>query len=157
MGHTMSYYHTPSSTERGPGRLEVKMSDGALLGPPETGWTTELAQLCGFAVVAETAQPADTATQTYTRSLTFPGGVPTVTWTVRLKSQAQLDAVTANTTAATITTQATTALGVNRTFLALATPTNAQVVAQVRALTRQNNGIIRLLVNRASLIDGTVD
>ena len=65
--------------------------------------------------------------------------------------------VVANTTAATITTQATTAIGLNRTFLALVTPSNAEVVAQVRRLTRQNNGIIRLLVNRASLADGTVD
>lgn len=64
---------------------------------------------------------------------------------------------TIETTAATITTQATTAIGLNRTFLALVTPTNAEVVAQVRRLARQNNGIIRLLVNRASLVDGVVD
>ena len=64
---------------------------------------------------------------------------------------------TAETTAATITTQATTAIGLNRTFLALVTPSNADVVAHVRRLSRQNNGIIRLLVNRASLADGTVD
>jgi len=153
----MSFYHLPTSTERNPGRLEVKLSDGALLGPPDTGWTTELAQLCGFVRIVTAVRPADTATQTSTRTLTLPGGIPTETWTVRAKTQAELDAVTANTTAATITTQATTAIGVNRTFLALATPTNAQVVAQVRALTRQNNGIIRLLVNRVSLADGTVD
>ena len=153
----MSYYHTPSSVERGPGRLETKLSDGRLLGPPETGWTVELAALCGFVVVAETAQPAETTTHTSDRSLTFPAGVPTVTWTTRPKTQAELDAVTANTTAATITTQATTAIGLNRTFLALAAPSNAEVVAHVRRLSRQNNGIIRLLVNRASLADGTVD
>ncbi len=36
------------------------------------------------------------------------------------------------------------ALGSNRTFLALDSPTNAQVVAQVRRLTRQMNGVVRL-------------
>lgn len=40
----------------------------------------------------------------------------------------------------------------NSDFLALGTPTNAQMVQQVRALTRQNNRIIRLL---AGLLDST--
>lgn len=52
----------------------------------------------------------------------------------------------------TIETQATQALDTNRTFLANASPTNAQTLAQVKALTRQNNGLIRLLLNR---LDGT--
>ena len=34
-------------------------------------------------------------------------------------------------------------LDTNTTFLALASPTQAQVLAQVRALTRENNGLIR--------------
>lgn len=45
------------------------------------------------------------------------------------------------------------ALATNRTFLALgASPTNAQVVAQVRALTNQNVRIIRKVLG---LLDGT--
>ena len=52
----------------------------------------------------------------------------------------------------TITDQAFTALQANRDFLALSAPTNAQAVAQVQALTRQNVGLIRLLLN---LLDGT--
>lgn len=52
----------------------------------------------------------------------------------------------------TLEQRAANALQTNRDFLALATPTNAQVVAQVKALTRQNNGIIRLLLGR---LDGT--
>lgn len=48
----------------------------------------------------------------------------------------------------TIEGQALNALQANRDFLALATPTNAQVLAQVKALTRQNNGIIRLALNK---------
>lgn len=52
----------------------------------------------------------------------------------------------------TIEQQATAALDTNRTFLAIASPTAAQNAAQAKALTRQMNGIIRLLLNR---LDGT--
>jgi hypothetical protein len=45
----------------------------------------------------------------------------------------------------------------NRTYLAIATPTNAQVVAQVRALTRQMNALMRLAVFRDLLTDEVVD
>lgn len=56
------------------------------------------------------------------------------------------------TNAATIRDRAGQALAANTTFLAITSPTNAQTLAQVKALTRQNNGIIRLLLNR---FDGT--
>lgn len=44
------------------------------------------------------------------------------------------------------------ALVVNRAFVANASPSNAQVLAQTKALSRQVNGIIRLLLNQ---LDGT--
>ena len=53
---------------------------------------------------------------------------------------------------ATLTERASTALQGNRDFLALASPTNAQTLAQVKALTRQNTALIRLLTNA---LDGT--
>lgn len=56
-------------------------------------------------------------------------------------------------TEATIRSQADAALQGNRDFLALDPPTNAQVLAQVRALTRQNNGLIRLVLRRLDGID----
>lgn len=43
-----------------------------------------------------------------------------------------------------IVVAARNALQANRDFLAIGSPTNAQVLAQVRALTRQCNGLIRL-------------
>jgi hypothetical protein len=46
------------------------------------------------------------------------------------------------------------ALTTNATYLALLTPTNAQVVAQTRVLTRQLNNVMRLV---AGVLDGTID
>jgi hypothetical protein len=47
---------------------------------------------------------------------------------------------------------ATSALDVNRTYLALTSPTTAQNVAQIRSLTQQNTVLIRLLLG---LLDRT--
>ena len=47
----------------------------------------------------------------------------------------------------------TQALSVNATFLGLASPTNAQVVAQTKALTRQVSAIIRLMRGDFSSVD----
>jgi len=52
----------------------------------------------------------------------------------------------------TIRTQAGSALAGNRTYLALATPTAAQTTAQVRSLTQQIQGVIRLVLGQ---LDGT--
>jgi len=60
--------------------------------------------------------------------------------------------VTAEVTEWSLHDSARQALVANRTFLDLASPTNAQVLSQVRALTRQNQGLIRLAIG---LLDGT--
>lgn len=44
------------------------------------------------------------------------------------------------------------ALNANQTYLAITGPTNAQVVAQVRALTQQINGLVKIL-NRRDVLD----
>lgn len=51
--------------------------------------------------------------------------------------------------------QAAAALDTNATFLAIASPTNAQNAAQLKAVTRQVNGIIRLVLSRLDTTDGT--
>lgn len=51
--------------------------------------------------------------------------------------------------------RARAALAGNATYLALATPTNAQNTAQVKALTRQHNALIRLIVAADLLTDNT--
>lgn len=53
---------------------------------------------------------------------------------------------------AILTDRAATALDANRTFLALASPTNAQTLAQVKTLTRECTALIRLVLDR---LDGT--
>lgn len=57
-----------------------------------------------------------------------------------------------------LVTKAQAALQVNATFLALPSPSNAQILAQVRTLTRENNGLIRLLLyllNVSGVLDST--
>lgn len=65
---------------------------------------------------------------------------------------AEQERVMEETNATTLRTQAEAALAANRAFLALSGPTNAQTLAQVKALTRQNSGLIRLLLRK---LDGT--
>lgn len=52
-----------------------------------------------------------------------------------------------------IHTKARAALGANATYLALASPSNAQNLAQIRLLTRECSGVIRLLL----ALDGARD
>ena len=120
---------------------------------PESGvWSTAEAAACGWFPVVDVARPADTATTTHDRSVELVATVPTVVWTPRLWATAELASRAEQANGDTIRTQATTALTNNRTFIAVTAPTNAQVVAQVRALTLQSNALIRLALNA---LDGT--
>ena len=83
MGNTVSYYHLPTDTERHPGRLETKLADGARLGPPDTGWTPELAAMCGFVRVTPGVRPDDTATHTSVRGLIVDAPYVIEVWTAR--------------------------------------------------------------------------
>ncbi len=51
--------------------------------------------------------------------------------------------------------KATAALTANATYLALPSPTNAQNLAQIRALTREANALVRLLLGSLDSLDGT--
>lgn len=53
----------------------------------------------------------------------------------------------------TIRAQALSALAANKTFVALATPSTAQNAAQIKALSRQVNGVIRLLLQQLDATD----
>jgi hypothetical protein len=55
----------------------------------------------------------------------------------------------------TLTTRAVAALAANDAFLAVGSPTNAQVLAQVRVLTRECSALIRLALQQYDTITGT--
>lgn len=148
----MAYYHLPTDVARNPGRLEQKVSDGAWLSAPDGVWTAELAALCGFIPIVETPKPADTQTTTTDRTVQLVDGTPTVVWVERAWSQSELDAKATSANSDLIRSQAEAALANNGTYLAITSPSQAQVVAQVNALTRQVNKLIRLALGK---FDGT--
>ena len=150
----MTYYHTPTSTVRSPGRVEVKLSDRALLGPPESGWTPELAALCGFAVVVETAAPVVTAAQVAESSVTLVAGVPTRTWTVRAKTAPEVAADTAQANRATIQGRALTLIGQMDTIIATTgTLTAAQLSGFIRQIAVGLRGLTRVMMNKLDSAD----
>ncbi len=61
---------------------------------------------------------------------------------------------TAQVNQTTLQTQAANALTTNSAFLAIAAPTNAQVLAQTKALTRQTSALIRLTLGLLDSTDG---
>ena len=80
----------------------------------------------------------------------------------RAMTSAEVATATAADAAATRSTNDTAlrdkalqAITANATFLAIASPTNAQVVAQTQRLTRENTAIIRLLIGALDTTDGT--
>lgn len=57
--------------------------------------------------------------------------------------------------AATLQSRAAAALTANATYLALATPTNAQTTAQVQRLTKENNALIRMALSLLADVSDT--
>jgi hypothetical protein len=129
-----------------------RLDTGQWITPYQGQWTQAEHEACGWYGVTDTQQPADTPTHTHDRSVELVAGVPTVVWTQRPKTQTEIDNETEQTNAQTIRQQAEAALAANNTFLGLGTPTNAQNEAQLVAITRQVNKLIRLAVNK---FDGT--
>lgn len=84
-----------------------RLDTGQWITPYNRQWTQAEHEACGWFAVVEVAQPADTQTDTFDRSVTLVAGVPTVTWTQRPKTQAELDAATAQVNQSAIVTNLT--------------------------------------------------
>jgi hypothetical protein len=89
-----------------------------------------------------TIKPADTDTHVNDCVIAEVDGHPTTTWVARLRNAAEMATVNER----KIKEQALAAMEFNAAFLADETPTQAEVLAQVRLLTQENNKIIRLLL-----------
>jgi hypothetical protein len=73
-----------------------------------------------------------------------------------VRTQAEAAAAqTAATNENTITSRVDAALNANNAFLALASPTQAQTLAQVKTLTKECTGLIRLLRKKLDSAAGT--
>ena len=91
------------------------------------------------------------------------GGQPAFYFETNAPTQAQVDALVAAhvnqplppSNDETLRARAEQALTINADFLALANPSNAQTLAQVKALTRECSAVIRLLLGRTETTDGT--
>lgn len=88
------YAFTVDSVIQATGRLPQaarRLDTGQwVLGLPNA--TVELQQACGWYAVTDTSRPADTDTATHDRTVELVEGTPTVVWTERPKTQAELDA-----------------------------------------------------------------
>lgn len=120
----------------------------------------EPADAAGWAEVGDTARPDDTAQTTWEPTITVLDGSPVRVWVPRpwtaaewaAKPPAVQAALTAAGNAETLRQRATSALAGSQAFLAIGTPTTAQVVAQVKALTLQSSALARLALG---LLDST--
>lgn len=75
--------------------------------------------------------------------------------TRQLVNEAVPDPTPTELNAADLHAKALAALDTNVAFLAVASPSNAQVLAQVRVLTRECTALIRLLLGALDVTDGT--
>ena len=148
-------------------RAARRIDTGQWVMPPGGVWTDMQAATCGYVPVVDVPRPADTATDTFVRSVELVSFTPTVVWTARPWTVEELAAQQANDNRAIVEAATTAAKADNATiiagadtYLAIGAPTNAQIAAQVRSLTtaarwaaQQRNGLIRLALGE---FDSTV-
>ena len=95
------------------------------------------------------------STRTYTNYRTGSAVSRAYTAAENAEADVRVAVETAVTNEKSLMEKAGAAIETNKTFLAITSPTNAQVVAQVKALTRQNNALIRLITKALGDVSGT--
>lgn len=128
----------------------VIVSEGAY--PGDEALPAAEKQAAGYWEVVSAARPPDTASVTYTRALALVGGIPTESWVQRAKTAAELERDTQAANEATIRAAMVAAVATNVNHIAIASPSVAQNTAQIKALSRQNNHLIRMALR---LLDAT--
>ena len=93
-------------------------------------------EACGWFQVTDTTRPADTVTERYERSVDLVAGVPTVVWSAVAKTVEEQAAEAAEAAAVIERQQARNAIANLNQYLALTSPTNAQVRQAVDYLAR---------------------
>lgn len=124
------------------------LETGELVCPHNGEWTKDEHEACGWFAVVETVKPDDTATHTFIQSRELVNGVPTVVWTQRAFTTDENTSKEQEVNRTTISEQVDIALANNRIFLQRVSPSNGQILDQVRDLTIQMNKLIRLVTNR---------
>jgi hypothetical protein len=108
----------------------------------------ELQEATGWLEVVDVERPADTATHTYDRSITLVAGVPTVTWTQRLKTAEETAAATAATNQASIVTNLNQDMVAVQAILDTANATiNANPAAHIKTMGRMLRRLGRTALN----------
>jgi hypothetical protein len=108
----------------------------------------ELREATGWFEVVDVARPADTETDTYDRTLELVGGVPTVVWVQRPKTQAEIDAATAATNQASIVTNLNQDMVAVQAILDTANATiNANPAAHIKTMGRMLRRLGRTALN----------
>jgi hypothetical protein len=89
-----------------------------------------------------------------TREVLISGPDGTMTWQ-QVQIELPDEQVLAEANEATIRARAELALDSNAAFLDLGAPTNAEALAQIKRLTRECNGLIRLVLRQLDTTEGT--
>ena len=97
----------------------------------------------------------DDSTRTYTDFRPEPDFTRPYTAAENLEADRRIAEATSSANESDLTAKAQAAVSGNNTYLGLTSPTNAQVAAQVKALTRQSNALIKLEVRDFLTTDGT--
>lgn len=127
--------------------------------------SADVQQATGWYQVVEVARPADTATDTFQRTVELVNGVPTVVWTQRPWTTEELAARTAFANQATLTTQVadniatllTSVTALNEITARTNATINANPAATIKDLTRELKTVARQTIRVARLVARQLD